>query len=118
MNYSFLSRIRILSALVFFFALLLITKLFFVQVVHGSKWSEKADRQYSTPSENIFERGTIFFKGKDGGWIGGATTISGFKLAINPKEITDANTLYEKISSVVPLDKESFFTKAGKSSDP
>ena len=35
---------------------------FVVQVLRGEAYSELADRQYVTPLENIYERGTIFFK--------------------------------------------------------
>ena len=39
-------------------------KLFFIQVIHGEEYSALADRQYSTPSSHIFERGAIFLKKK------------------------------------------------------
>jgi cell division protein FtsI/penicillin-binding protein 2 len=118
MNYSFLSRIRVISAFIFLFALLLITKLFFVQVIHGAAYNEKADRQYSTPSDNIFERGSIYFTGKTGQQISAAATISGFKIAINPKLIADAGDTFDKLSAVTKLDKDSFLASAAKKDDP
>src|SRR3990172_4195466 len=118
MSSSFLSRIRVLSALLCLFALFLVAKLFFVQIIHGREFDERANRQYVTPMENVFERGTIFFKSKDGELISAAGTVSGFKLAINPKEITDAVMVYEKINSIIPLDdKDLFLVKAAKKDD-
>ena len=118
MNFSFLSRIRILSAFIFLFALLLIMKLFLVQVIHGSSYSDRADRQYATPSDNIFERGSIYLKSRDSELIGAATTISGFKVAINPKEILDPENVFDNLSAIMPFDKDSFLIKAGKKDDP
>ena len=80
------------------FVVVLVTKLFFVQLVHGGTYSQVADRQYSTPSANIYERGIIYFERKDGELISAATQVSGFKLAINPSKITDVENIYQKLS--------------------
>jgi len=118
MNYSYLPRIRVLSALICLFALLIISKLFSIQIIHGKEFTERADRQYATPTNNMFERGSIFFKSKDNEFVSAASTISGFKVAINPKEISETSLIYEKINSIIPLDRDSFFAKANKKSDP
>lgn len=118
MRSIFLSRIRIFSLCIFLFALVLITKLFFVQVVHGASFSERADRQYATPAKNIFERGSIFFKTKDGGLVSAATITAGFKVAINPKAISDELFTYEQLSTIIPIERDSFFSKAAKKNDP
>jgi len=76
-------------------------KLFYVQIVHSSTYSDKADRQYVTPSDNLFERGTIFFTRKDGQLVSAALQTTGFKLAINPSKIVDAEDVYNKLSSVI-----------------
>ena len=75
-------------------------KVFLVQVVHSSAYSESADRQYATPSSNIYERGTIFFESKDGQLISAATQISGSKVAIDPSKISDAAGVSQKFSHV------------------
>ena len=116
MNYSYLPRIRVLSALICLFALLIISKLFSIQIIHGKEFTERADRQYATPTNNMFERGSIFFKSKDNEFVSAASTISGFKVAINPKEISETSLIYEKINSIIPLDRDSFFAKANKKS--
>ena len=65
MTYSFISRSRITLFLLILFSLTLTAKLFLVQIIHGDVYSESADRQYVTPGSNIYERGTIFFQGKN-----------------------------------------------------
>lgn len=94
------------------------TKLFWVQVVHGDYYSGAADRQYVTPSSDVYERGTIYFKRKDGELISAATQVSGFKLAINPEKITGAEGLYNELSMVTSLDRDNFLAKAQKENDP
>ena len=118
MNYNFSRRIQILSLCIFAFSLILVSKLFYVQVVHSSDYKEQADRQYATPTSDIFDRGNIYFSKKDGGLISAATLVSGFKVAIRPKEITDAEAMYKQIASITPLDHDGFIQKAGKKADP
>lgn len=118
MKSSFIFRTRIVLVGVIFFGLVLIAKLFYVQIVHSEFYSDKADHQYATPSGDIYERGTIYFTQKDGELVSAATQISGYKMAINPSKITDAESLYENISKIVPLDHDSLMAKATKENDP
>ena len=118
MKSSFLFRTRIIFFCISVFALILITKLFLVQVVHGSSYSERADRQYATPSSNIFERGTIYFSRKDGQLVSAAMQTTGFKLTINPVKIIDKELACEKLSKILNLDRDEFLTKAEKENDP
>lgn len=94
------------------------TRLFWVQVVHGGYYSGEADRQYVTPARDIYERGTVYWQRRDGELISAAAQISGFKLAINPMKITDAAEVYEKVSAIVPLSREDFLSQAEKENDP
>ncbi len=110
-------RIKILSFGILSFALILILKLFFVQVVQSDSYSSRADHQYATPSANIFERGTIFFTRQDGQLVSAATQASGFKVAINPSKILDGESIYEKLSGVTTIDHDEFLSKAQKTGD-
>jgi len=118
MNYSFFSRIKILSFCILVFSVILVAKLFLVQVVHQNSYSEKADHQYVTPSSNIFERGTVFFSRKDGQLVSAAMQTAGFKLAIKPSEISDAESAYLKLSEKIIIDHDDFLSKAEKKKDP
>ncbi|MBP6060938.1 MAG: penicillin-binding protein 2 [Candidatus Pacebacteria bacterium] len=106
-----------LSAVILF-GLVLVAKLFFVQIVQYDIYAEKAEHQYATPSGNIFERGTIYFSRRDGTLSSAATQVSGYKVAIAPNKITDPESLYEKLSEVSSLDRDQFLARAGKVDDP
>lgn len=118
MDSSFLSRIKVFSFFILLFTSLIIFKLFSLQVVHQSAYSSRADRQYATPSTDLFERGTIYFTRKDGTLVSGAVQASGFKLAITPKDIKDVSSTFEKISSVIPMEKDYFASEVNKIEDP
>jgi len=115
---SLLFRSKIVLLCIIIFSLVLITKIFFVQIVHRDAYSELADRQYSTPSGDIYERGTIFFTDKDGQLISVATQTTGFKVAIDNSEILDAQLVYEKLSKIITIDYGNFVMRAGKVNDP
>lgn len=110
-------RITIVSFFVVFFSSILIAKLFFIQVVHSSYYSEAADRQYSTPSSDIFERGSIYFSNKDGGFVSAAVQTLGYKLAINPTKIQDAENAFLELSALIQIDHDDYVVKANKKND-
>lgn len=112
------SRFLLLSAGIVLVAFFIFVRLFFLQVIHKNEYSEKADRQYATPAGSIFERGTIFFTRKDGTKVSAGTMMTGFKIAINPKQISNPESVYEKINQITPLDKNTFFEKVSKKNDP
>ncbi|MBI5005015.1 MAG: penicillin-binding protein 2 [Candidatus Lloydbacteria bacterium] len=112
------SRIRALSIFIFLFASVLAGRLFFVQVIYGKEYSDSADRQYVTPTSNIFSRGSIYFQEKNGNPVSAATLKTGFTIAINPKVLTDAEKTFKALNAVTPIDRDSFFLHAGKKDDP
>lgn len=118
MKSSFLLRSRIILLGVIIFAGILSAKLFYVQIVHGNFYSNAADRQYVTPSTDIYERGTIYFSRKDGELVSAATQISGFKMAIVAGKIPDVEEAYEKISKIKTIDHDDFIKRAENKSDP
>jgi len=121
MTYSFISRSRITISVIIVFSLILITKLFLVQIVHNNTYSQLADRQYVTSSLNIYERGTIFFQnqsGGDGQLIAAATQATGFKIAIDPSKIIDAESIYQKLAKIITLNHDDFIARATKANDP
>lgn len=115
---SFKIRIRIVSVLIFFFAGILILKLFFVQVINKNLYAEKADKQYATPASDIFNRGTIYFSKKDGSLVAAASVSSGFKIALNTKNIVDKESLYKALDPYIEMDQNTFLSRASKLNDP
>ncbi|MFA6324984.1 MAG: penicillin-binding protein 2 [Candidatus Paceibacterota bacterium] len=92
-------------------------KLFLLQVVHKKEYREQADHQYATPSSDIFQRGSIFFRRKDGQLISGATQANGYKVAINPNEI-DGEYAYEKLYKIIDIEYNQFINISNKKGDP
>ncbi|MEK7514679.1 MAG: penicillin-binding protein 2 [Patescibacteria group bacterium] len=118
MKVSLPSRLSVLFFVFSFLSLLLAGRLYFLQIVHGEEFSERADRQYIRPVSTSFNRGSIFFENRDGTHPGAATLKSGFTVAINPNLLPDPQKVYERLSSTLTLDSENFFARAGKKDDP
>lgn len=118
MTQNYPTRIRILSICIFLFALLIIGRLYWLQVVQSALYLDKADRQYSSSAKTIFSRGSIFFQNKDGSLVSAATLKSGFTIAVNPKILKNPEDVYKKINEIIPLDHDAFIIKATKQNDP
>ena len=112
------NRIRFISILVFIFAIVIMAKLYMLQIVDHDIYVDKADRQYTSPSGKLFSRGTIYFQNKDGTLVSGASLKSGFIVAINPTELSDAESVYKNLSPIISIDHDTFMSKASKSGDP
>jgi len=117
MRREFHLKLRVFSGVIVLGALLLIVRLYFVQILHGEDFVIRAEHQYQS-RETLFDRGTIYFTRKDGTRISAAAVASGFRLTLDPRQIKDADTAYAGITSVVELDRDAFFTAAGKTNDP
>lgn len=113
-----LVRIRWLVIGTTLIGVLVIGRLFSLQVVNASRYKDKAEHQYLSPTSGSFDRGNIYFTKRDGTTIAAATVESGFKLAVNPETLEDPELVYEKLSEVIPLQKEDFLAKAHKKNDP
>jgi len=114
------NRLRLLSLFILLFAIFLIAKLYFVQIVSGEDYATKADHQYGA-GINYFDRGGIYFSTKDGTLVPGATTKTGFILHINPTILSkraDLEDIYALVNAITTIDKEGFLAKARKTEDP
>ncbi len=121
-------RIIVLSIFVGLVASLIMVRLFYIQIVHGKAFKENADDQYVAPRTDSLDRGTIFFQKKNGQLISAASQMSGFKMALEPDNIVDAESTYNSIISVfapdeatplvATIDKTEFIEKANKKGDP
>lgn len=93
-------------------------RLYFVQIVNGSEYERDALGQYKESSPDTENRGDIFFKKKDGVLVAAAVMQAGWRIAIQPKNLTEAGAVYEKLNVILPVDRERFFASAGKGNDP
>ncbi|MBI4093779.1 penicillin-binding protein 2 [Candidatus Kaiserbacteria bacterium] len=110
-------RARLLSFVFIIVALVLSARLYFVQIVHGEKYERDARGQYVADVSDTEDRGSIFFTQRGGEHVAGALMQNGWRLAINPKELSNPGEAYEMLSTVVP-DRERFFSAAAKKDDP
>lgn len=112
-----IGRIRLISVILILVALVMIARLYFVQVVHNDSFRAEAERQNINENTILYDRGEIYFESKDGEKVSAAISRSGFTVAINPSVINDPEKIYDSLSQVIPLDKEEFLTKASKKDD-
>jgi cell division protein FtsI/penicillin-binding protein 2 len=107
-------RIRFIFFCFLFFALILCVRLYFIQIIHGREYVDKADRQYVSFTSNLFDRGNIFFQNKDGSLLGAASLSTGYLIAINPQKIIDPALTYKNLSSIIPLDVDWFYSRVNQ----
>ena len=116
---SFQKNIRIIFCFIVFFALIMVVRLYFLQVVKGQNYADIVDKQYTVRSAKIFDRGSIFFKDKSENLISAASLNTGYVLALNIKTMsTDTDMYYKKISEIIPIDAGTFYSKVSKVNDP
>lgn len=84
-------RIRFLSIVILLVGIIIIGRLYQLQVMHAADYQAKAERQYVHTARDLYSRGQIFFTSKDGEKLSAASIQSGYLLAVNPEHVTDAN---------------------------
>ena len=118
MRAQFRSRIRIILAIIILAALGIFLRLYFVQIVNGQEYSQKADRQFASGGGGLFDRGSIYFTRKDGTLISMATLATGFLVVINPQILKDPESAYSAISAIASstISHDAFIAAAAKKS--
>lgn len=111
-------RIRVLIGAIILIGIVIVVRLFSLQVLDTEAYKEKAERQYLTPTTASFDRGSIYFTKRDGTTVAAATIATGFKLAINPRQITNPQIVADKLHTIIDFDTEEFIQKAQKKTDP
>lgn len=114
MRTAAVTRIRIISAAVIFLMVVLIVRLYFIQIIHGASYLDAGERQYVHTVQNLFARGNIYFSTKDGDTVSAATIKSGYLLAIDPTHISNAEEVYTKLNDIIPIDHNLFIERSSK----
>ncbi len=73
MSSRFVLRVRLLTALLICVGLVIIGKLYILQVVHGQEYARRADAQITATHNPLLNRGSIYFSDKEGTPILAAT---------------------------------------------
>lgn len=116
MRAQFRLRIRLVLVFVVIIAFLIVTRLYFLQVVYGDEYSQKADRQFASGGSGLFDRGSIYFTRKDGTLISAGTLATGFLVAINPQTLSDPESAYTAINTAASstITHDAFIAASGK----
>jgi len=105
-------RVNFILFLVFVFGLVIIGRLFYIQVIRGDFYKAMAQGLYTSNEETLGERGEIFFK-------------KGESLAINIKfplvyassrEVKDKEETAQKLSEIISIDKNVIWEQLKKDS--
>ncbi len=112
MRRSAILRIRIITAIILVMAVVMLIKLYYLQVVNHQYYVDKAESQYVHTSRDIFDRGGIYFTTKSGEQVSAASVQSGFVLAVNPSTLKDPARMYEQLAPFIALDRETFIARA------
>ncbi len=118
MRKKLIVRIWVMGSVLVFVILLLVVRLYLLQVVGGDAYRLEAEHQYVNTTSGIYDRGNIFMQQHRGGKIANATVRSAFVLAIDPRHIEESEGTYEKLSEVVSIDKDDYIYKVEKKNDP
>ena len=99
-------RIRFLSVVVVIIGLLLISRLYYLQVFQNKYYLEKAEKQYVHTKSDLYSRGSIYFTTRDGELLSAASVEAGYLLTANPAHISDANVFCETLRNYITIEKE------------
>ncbi|MBI2175541.1 MAG: penicillin-binding protein 2 [Parcubacteria group bacterium] len=114
-------RIKIVNLLLITAGLVLIGRLFSIQVVRHDYYNERAFVQQTHTNPLVLKRGKIYFTEKDGNKLAAASVRSGYYMALRPSDIITPQLLYEELVPFVPelaQTRESFLRRAANKDDP
>lgn len=95
-------------------ALIIIGRLYFLQIMKGHIFAARANAQFLEPASPLIDRGTIYFTDKNNTHITAASIKEGFSIAINPNKVKDVEALFAALKEVVPLTHDDFVARATK----
>lgn len=117
MRSSAILRIRVITACILLLALLILVRLYTVQVVNADEYRDRGERQYVHTVKDLFNRGSIYFTTKDGEQVSAATIQSGYLLSVNPSALRSPEAVYDALNAVIPIDRDTFIQYASDVED-
>jgi stage V sporulation protein D (sporulation-specific penicillin-binding protein) len=113
-----IGRIKFIGILLCAGALVLASRLYYIQGLQGDMYLKQADRQYSKRSDSLFERGSIFWTARDGRLVSAATLSAGYTVALEPSKIAHPEDVVNGLSGILEFDEEDLLDTLSKTSDP
>lgn len=114
MNKRFLSRARILTILFLCVTVIIVGRLYYLQIMRGADYAARADAQFTPSSQPLLSRGLIYITDNTGAHIAAALMKEGYSIAVNPKKVTDAGALCEEVASSTDTTNADCLAKATK----
>ena len=111
-------RAQLLSLFWIIFAVVIVLRAGYIQIVKHSYYTDLGDKQYVSRVNTGFDRGSVVFSHYKGEPIPAGVLISLYRVAIDPTIIKDKEDVYKKLSTKIKIDKDFFMEKAGKTNDP
>lgn len=105
-------RIRIIMVGVLLASLVLVGRLYFLQVMAHEYFVAEGEKQYIHTESYLYDRGSIYFTTRDGEKVSAATVQSGYVLAIDPKRVTNSETYFQFLEPYLKIDKDTFMRRA------
>lgn len=99
-------------------AIILVIRLYQVQIVRGDDYARKAEGQYMEAVTDDAPRGEIFFTKKGGERVAAALMQKGWRVAMDPRALENADEAFARLSAIVPVDETRFRSSAAKKDDP
>ncbi len=85
--------------------LLILVRLYYLQIIHADYYAQKAERQYIHTKSDLYSRGSIYFTTRDGEQLSAAAVQAGYLLAANPTHIKNPETFCEQVKPYIILDQ-------------
>ncbi len=104
MRKQLIFRIRLITGAILLLSLILLGRLYQLQVLDHDVYTAKADKQYVHTKRDLYERGAIYFTTKDGEKVSAALIKSGFLLALNPTLVSDVDKVCTALNEIIAYD--------------
>ena len=92
-------RAQLLSLFWIIFAVVIVLRAGYIQIVKHSYYTDLGDKQYVSRVNTGFDRGSVVFSHYKGEPIPAGVLISLYRVAIYPKIIKDKYNVYKKLST-------------------
>lgn len=99
-------RIRVITGFIMLLSLVLVARLYYIQIAHGDSYEAKAQSQYIETRQSVYSRGSIYFTSRDGKSVAAASIRSGYLLSFNPTLITDAAATCAALQPYIKISPE------------
>jgi cell division protein FtsI/penicillin-binding protein 2 len=110
-------RVRSISVAIFFMSVILVVRLYFIQVINYDKWVAIAENQHNAFQALIADRGEIYMRDGDGRYPLSVNREYSL-LYVVPKDINDKNYIAIELARILGMDVVAILEKLNMPDDP